>query len=390
MDYNQSLFPYFQPILGAASGNIVGYEALARRRDENHRIVSAGGLFSDPEIANTERIEYDRIVRRLALEKFTLLPGNSYLAINISAAWLDLLDNFHAIPTLRMIDELRINQQRIIIEITEAQGDLHKLAETVKIYRKNGLKVAIDDFGTGFSQLERVMAIKPDFIKLDMRLFKMAVKGGIASDVVHLLSRLGKLNGCKIVCEGIETDDEFFFGLRCGAQFMQGFLFSEATPDFAPTEKYSRHIASLRKKFLQKTVESERKKISRINLIKNLIAQLQDALQHDFNLNELAEQPFEKSGILRFYLCDNQGTQISSNFNFKLGKWFEDPKQIGFNWSWRPYFYQLLALEQAETTSRPVASSRYKDFNTDQLCKTLAIRLDNDRILLVDITADWD
>jgi hypothetical protein len=121
-----------------------------------------------------------------------------------------------------------------------------------------------------------------------------------------------------------------------------------------------------------------------------LIAQLQDALQNDFNLNELAERPFEKSGILRFYLCDNQGTQISSNFNFKLGKWFEDPKQIGFNWSWRPYFYQLLALEQAETTSRPVASSRYKDFNTDQLCKTLAIRLDNDRILLVDITADWD
>lgn len=388
MAYNQTLFPYFQPIIGAASGKIVGYEALARHRDKNRQILSAGGLFSDPDIPDSERIEYDRRVRRLALEKFIDLPGNSYLAINISAAWLDHIDNLHAIPTLRMIDDLGINHQRIIIEITETKGDLHRLTEIVKIYRKNGLRVAVDDFGAGFSQLERVMAIRPDFIKLDMRLFKKAAKGGIASDVVHLLSRLGKLNGCRIVSEGIETDEEFFYSLRCGAQFMQGFLFSEAAPDFAPSDKYCRHIASLRNKFLKKTVEIERNKIARISLIKDLIAQLQEALQQDFNLNELAERPFEKSGILRFYLCDNQGKQISSNFNFRHGKWFEDPKQIGFNWSWRPYFYQLLALEQTETMSRPVASSRYKDFNTEQLCKTMAIRLDEDRILLVDITAD--
>lgn len=390
MAQNQPLFPYFQPIIGSASGKIVGYEALARHRDGNGKIVSAGSLFSDNAIADVERIEYDRLVRRQALEKFIHLPGNSYLAINISAAWLDYIGDIHAIPTLRMIDETGIDHQRIIIEITEAKGDLHKLTEIVKIYRKNGLKVAIDDFGTGFSQLERVMAIRPDFIKLDMRLFKMAAKGGIASDVVHLLTRLGKLNGCRIVCEGVETDNEFFFSLRCGAQFMQGFLFSEAMPDFAPTNQFSRHVTSLRKKFLQKSVETERNKIARINLIKNLIVQLQEALQNDFNLNELAERPFEKSGILRFYLCDNQGTQISSNFNFKHGQWFEDPKQIGFNWSWRPYFYQLLALEQTETLARPVASSRYKDFNTDQLCKTLTVRLDNDRILFIDITADWD
>lgn len=390
MDQNQQLFPYFQPILGAASGKIVGYEALARRYDASRQVVSAGALFTNSDISDAQRIEYDRNVRHQALKKFIHLPGNSYLAINISAAWLDYIDNVNAIPTLRMIDELAIKHNRIIIEITEAKGDLHKLTEIVKIYRKNGLKVAIDDFGTGFSQLERVMAIKPDFIKLDMRLFKMAVKGGIASDVVHLLTRLGKLNGCRIVCEGVETDDEFYFGLRCGAQFMQGYLFSDAKPDFSPLDHYSRHIASLRKKFLQKTVVTQRNKIARINHIKSLIDQLQQSLQSDFNLNELAEQPFEKSGILRFYLCDNQGTQISSNFNFQHGKWFEDPKQIGFNWCWRPYFYQLLALEQTENTARPVASSRYKDFNTEQLCKTLAMRLDEDRILLVDITADWD
>ncbi|MGR9043667.1 MAG: EAL domain-containing protein [Gammaproteobacteria bacterium] len=386
----QTLFPYFQPILGAASGRIIGYEALARRRNENGKIVSAGGLFSNPDIADEILIEHDRSVRRKALEKFIHLPENSYLALNISAAWLDYVDDLKALPTLQMLDELNIDRSRIIIEITEAKGDLRKLTEIVKIYRKHGLKVAIDDFGAGFSQLERVMAIKPDFIKLDMRLFKMATKGGIASDIVHLLTRLGTLNGCRIVCEGIETDDEFFFGLRCGAQFMQGFLFSEATPHFAPTDSYSQHIDSLRKKYLVKSTAYEKNKIQTVGKIKHLIERLQQALQTDFNLNELSEWPFEKSGILRFYLCNNEGIQISSNFNFYNEKWFEDPRQIGFNWSWRPYFYQLLALEQSQNSARLVASSRYRDFNTDQLCKTLSIRLDEERILLIDIMADWD
>ncbi|MGR9052907.1 MAG: EAL domain-containing protein [Gammaproteobacteria bacterium] len=389
MSQIDSLFPYFQPIVGAASGRIIGYEALARRLDENRQPVSAGDLFSNPDIPYESMIEYDRNVRRKALERFVRVSGGGYLTLNISAAWLDHIENIKALPTLQMIDQLAIDRNRIIMEINEAKGDVKRLTEIVKIYRKHGLKVAIDDFGAGFSQLERIMAIRPDFIKLDMRLFKKASKkGGVASDIIQLLTRLGNLNGCRIVCEGVETDEEFFFGVRCGAHFMQGYLFSEAVADFVPNQNYNRHIDSLRKKFLQKTLDSETKRLDRARQAKILIDRLQQALQSDFNLNELSSWPFEKSGILRFYLCNNDGTQISSNFNFNQGKWFEDPRQIGFNWSWRPYFYQLLAHEQAGDGGRLIESSRYRDFNTDQLCRTLSLRLDEERILLIDVTTD--
>jgi hypothetical protein len=93
--------------------------------------------------------------------------------------------------------------------------------------------------------------------------------------------------------------------------------------------------------------------------------------------------------VLRFYLCNNDGEQISSNFNFAKGKWFEDASQLGFNWAWRPYFYQLLALESLNDNYRLVTSERYRDFNTDMLCKTLSLRLDGERILLLDIVAKW-
>jgi EAL domain-containing protein (putative c-di-GMP-specific phosphodiesterase class I) len=389
MNPEKKLFPYFQPIVCVASGYIIGYEALARQYNEKGQIISAGELFSSRDIPAEQLMEWDRTIRRQALQRFSQLNYNGYLTLNISAAWIDYVSDINSLPTIQMIDELNIDRSRIIIEITESKGDLDKLTEVVRIYRKHGLKVAIDDFGAGFSQLERVMAILPDIIKLDMQLFQKATKGGIASDIVHLLTRLGKRTGCRIVCEGVETDNEFLFGLNCGAQYMQGYLFSPAEAEFKDSAHYRGHINSLRNKFLQKTMIKERDKIHYIGKVKGLIGLLQKALETDFNLNELSAHPFEKSGVLRFYLCNNKGDQISSNFNFAGGKWFEEPGKIGFNWSWRPYFYQLLALEDAQDCYRLVTSERYRDFNTDLLCKTLSLRLDEERILLIDIMAEW-
>jgi EAL domain-containing protein (putative c-di-GMP-specific phosphodiesterase class I) len=329
------------------------------------------------------------MVRRQALEQFSRSHYKGYLTINISAAWIDHLADFTSLPTLLMLDEFNVDRNRVIIEITESKGDLDKLVEIADLYRQHGLKIAIDDFGAGFSQLERVMAIQPDIIKLDMQLFQNAAKGGIASDVVHLISRLAKRTGCRIVCEGVETIDDFHFGLSCGAQYMQGYLFSPATAEFKEPLHYQKQISSLRKTFLKKTLAKEEHKIQFIANIKGLIECLKIALETDFNLKKLSAHPFETSGILRFYLCNNEGDQISSNFNFADGNWFEDPTQIGFNWAWRPYFYQLLALESAKDSYRLVTSERYRDFNNDMLCKTLSLRLDDERILLIDIAAEW-
>ena len=170
MNQENNLFPYFQPIVGAACGTIIGYEALARQHDATGRVISAGALFSSADIAAEQLIAWDRAVRRLALKQFSQSHCNGYLTINISAAWIDRLADFNSLPTLQMLDEFNIDRSRIIIEITESKGDLDKLVEIANIYRRHGLKIAIDDFGAGFSQLERVMSIQPDIIKLDMQL----------------------------------------------------------------------------------------------------------------------------------------------------------------------------------------------------------------------------
>jgi hypothetical protein len=166
---------------------------------------------------------------------------------------------------------------------------------------------------------------------------------------------------------------------------MQGYLFSAAEAEFKAATLYEQHISSLRSKFFKNTISKVQKNICSINVTKTLIYKLKETLQTDFNLNELAKWNFSQSNIVRFYLCDNEGKQISPNFNFNENQWFTDPRKIGFNWSWRPYFYQLMALESLGDCGRIVTSERYHDFDTDLLCKTMALRLDANRILLTDI-----
>jgi len=115
MNKTTPLFPYFQPIIGSANGEIVGYEALARRMDSEGNIKSAGELFLHPDISDTQLIEWDRSVRRQALQRFSTLKNNSYLTLNISAAWIDYVDDFSALPTLQMLDESHVDKNRIII-----------------------------------------------------------------------------------------------------------------------------------------------------------------------------------------------------------------------------------------------------------------------------------
>lgn len=387
MNINAPLFPFFQPIIGSASGEIEGYEALARQRDSQGNVKSAGELFLHPDISDTQLMEWDRCVRRQALQKFSQLQGDCYLTLNISAAWIDYIVDFHNLPTLLMLDEFDIDKNSIIIEITEARGDLSKILQAVDMYRKQGLRVAIDDFGAGFSQLERVMAIQPDIIKLDMQLFQSAVRGGAASDVVHLLSRLAKRTGCRIVCEGVETNEDFLFGLSCGAQYMQGYLFSPATSHFQEPKRYHSQISALHAEFLGQALVKQEEKNTFIERIRALVFYLQKkVVQSNFSIDNLPTELFENSGLLHFYICDIHGNQITPNFNFTSKTWVADNKQLGFNWAWRPYLYEVLSFE---ANNRIVTSERYRDFSTDTLCKTFALRLDETRVLLVDVMADW-
>jgi hypothetical protein len=90
--------------------------------------------------------------------------------------------------------------------------------------------------------------------------------------------------------------------------------------------------------------------------------------------------------LLRIYQCDRHGTQLTANLEWRNSAWHSDARYVGHNWSWRPYFYQLLAEGWDER--RLILSSTYRDATTNQYCLTAGQFIENGkRLLLMDIDA---
>ena len=120
----QNLLPYFQPIISADTNSIYGYEVLGRYIDDDGTVKSLGGFFTDTTKTNDEVLEVDRIIRKKALEAFSLYDENNYIFINMRLAWLcSFGSNPENMPTLVWAREYGIDYSRIVIEITEDEID---------------------------------------------------------------------------------------------------------------------------------------------------------------------------------------------------------------------------------------------------------------------------
>ena len=379
----EAYFPYFQPLIYLPSGLISGYEMLARTHAADGKVVSAGALFSDPTLPVDYKIAVDRHLRYRGLDYFANHTDSGYITINISPDWIDRLDDNVYSPTMKMIDDAGIDPSRVVIEITETAGELPRLQRLVKQYHARGLRVAIDDFGAGNSQLDRIIALAPDMIKLDMRLFKMATKGGLSADVLLGMMAVAERAGCEIVCEGVETIEEFFFGIECGSRYMQGFLFSPAVAQPFAANHFKPQLDKLVDGYFARKCARLSHTIDHSRAIKTAVLALQQQMKQ-YGPDAIADTAaLHELGIMRFFICNKRGEQLSPNYEVSATGIQQNAFYVGYNWSWRPYFPTLMAM-QNRVDFDLVASTIYRDASTNRLCKTFGLFLDQQRILLVD------
>lgn len=379
-------FPHFQPIVDIPSGRISGYEALARERLASGSVRSCGPYFADENVDKRFLLDIDRKVRNQALAAVSKLPEDTFISLNISPEWIANLSTKCDIPTLKMIDELAVDPKRILIEITETKGDMRSIERLVKLYRRYGMRIAVDDFGAGYSELGRVVALEPDLIKLDMRFFKSAITGGIAYDAVRAISFMAERIGSEILCEGVESEQEFNFAVDCGANLIQGFLFYKPGAEFIAPEDSKPLVESKLQNFLASKIGQEKQHIHYYQSILAHAHRIKAQIE-DTDSPALASLPTAPEGFVRFYVCQQDGRQLSPNYDYYQNQWHAQPEYMGLNWSGRPYLHQVIALSDIVARDE-IASRPYRDRLTRRLFQTQGLRLADGRILLVDFLAE--
>jgi diguanylate cyclase (GGDEF)-like protein len=206
-----AVHPVFQPIVSLASGEPVGYEALARFAEKPD--LPPSWWFSQAHrFGLGAPLEADTV--RLALAA-PGRPEGCYISVNLSPSGL-------ASPEVR--EQLPADLSGIVIEITEEERvpDVEALQQELDSLRSRGARIAVDDAGEGYAGLQRVMNMRPDMIKLDRALVADVHHDAAKIALIGSLVHFARSTGSSICAEGIETLDELRVLIHLGVASGQG------------------------------------------------------------------------------------------------------------------------------------------------------------------------
>ena len=215
----------FQPIV-KANGEVVGHEALLRASDSVAIPLTPHAAF-DHAAATDKLVAFDRLVRTIhLLNHASVFDEHELIFLNVHPQLLIRVSD-HGRTFEQILHYYSVPTAQVVIEIQEdAVKDDICLEEAVKNYRKLGYLIAIVNFGKshrsldklfhpkpgynklgsieGLQWLNRVMNLRPDFVKFDSNVIRQAEHDSLAFLELHRLVNLLHGIGAKVVVQNIE------------------------------------------------------------------------------------------------------------------------------------------------------------------------------------------
>ena len=221
--------PYFEQQVDLATGEIVGFEMLARWI---HPL--SGVIGPDVFIPVAEEIG---LIGRLSVHVFgealrEAAEWDPKIKISVNISPFQLADGWLAHRIVRTLADTGFPAERLVIEITESSlfADLD-LARTIVTSLKNqGIRLALDDFGTGFSSLSHLRSLPFDIIKIDRSFVTNINEKRESSAIVRAVTTLAAALPVPVCVEGIENEEAYKAVVRLGCEIGQGWYFGKPMP----------------------------------------------------------------------------------------------------------------------------------------------------------------
>ncbi len=218
--------PYFEPQVDLATGEIVGFEVLARW---SHPL--SGVIGPDVFIPVAEEIgAIGRLSEQVigeALREAVHWDPSIKISVNISPT--QLADSWLAQRIVRMLAETGFPAERLVVEVTESSlfADLDLARSIVTSLKNQGVRLALDDFGTGFSSLAHLRSLPFDIIKIDRSFVSNVHAKRENSAIIRAVTTLAGALSVPVCVEGIENEAAYEAVVALGCAIGQGWYFGK-------------------------------------------------------------------------------------------------------------------------------------------------------------------
>ncbi len=225
---------HYQPIYNIATKTFTSAEALVRIQMDDGSYLQPSEFIPIVELTGRIVPLSDEIYKKtLSFIKSYHIEriGVEHIELNLSvkqgespvftSKFLQLLTNYQIDPSL------------INLEITETSSLRSKenLYNNMRKLEDHGLSFSLDDFGSGSSNLNYIVDMPVNTVKLAKLLSEEYFENTKAQVIVKAVIEMAHSMGIKIIAQGIETAEEFETMKELGADYIQGFYFSKPLPE---------------------------------------------------------------------------------------------------------------------------------------------------------------
>lgn len=227
--------PYFQPIVCLSSGQLIGFEALARWRHVEHGFVSPEVFIALAEDFGLINKLTDNLFRHCC-DAMIDWPDHVRLSFNLSPVQLtDQNGPRDGQLVGRLCAQMKqsgVDPSRIDFEITERAviADIDAACRITERICALGAHLSLDDFGTGTSSLEVLSKLPFHTIKIDRSFITDITNKPELQKIVTAVLYLADSMNMTVTAEGIETPVELQFLRDHGCDKGQGYLLGRPTP----------------------------------------------------------------------------------------------------------------------------------------------------------------
>ena len=231
------IIPFYQPIVSAKNGELLGMEALARWQHPELGMLAPARFIALAEESRLIVLLGEAMLRAACTDcaRWRQMPGRADLrvAVNVSARQFredGFLQSIVDMLALTGLDpgglELELTESMLIGNEAYAMKTLHALADA-------GIGVAIDDFGTGYSSLSYLRRLPVDTLKIDQSFVRELSALPDDSAIVRAIIAMAHSLKLAVVAEGVETLEQLEFLCAAGCDSLQGYYIAKpfAHPD---------------------------------------------------------------------------------------------------------------------------------------------------------------
>ena len=236
---------YLQFIVNNENKKIVSAEALSRWENSAGDPISPGAYIPLMEkaglIAKLDYYMFENACGKLTEWKNSEL---SELTLSCNFTRITISEKDFVSKIQEIADRYDFDRTKLLIEITEdsIEKNLDVAMSNIRRIKELGFRIALDDIGSGYTSLMNLCEYPIDVVKIDRGVLLLA-NGERGRKLFWGIISLAHYLNLKVVCEGVETEEQNDLVTGSDCDYIQGWYYSKALPE-GPAEIFAKEYMS--------------------------------------------------------------------------------------------------------------------------------------------------